>query len=278
MSSPCIHHTTRLGAGILVFCGVPFAGAQQMPDLPTLLKDVAAHQRQLDQIRENYTYHRIRQVDDLDKNGAITKTETIEREVFFVNGRQIGRVVKKNGVPISPGEEKAEQERIRKLVEQFAKLPDAAGSGGRVGLIAEILKVVNVSNPRRVVRNGRATLAFDFAGDRHAAAHGMEQNAEKKSAGTVWIDEADRQVARLEVRLDDNFHVGGGLLGSLQKGTRIEVEQSPIGDGLWMETANEQHVEARLVVKRYRQNVHIKDVDFKRFDVESLQKINPPLR
>ncbi len=45
-----------------------------------------------------------------------------------------------------------------------------------------------------------------------------------------------------------------------------------------METANEQHVEARLVVKRYRQNVHIKDVDFKRFDVESLQKISPPSR
>jgi hypothetical protein len=276
MSSPCIHNTTRVT--ILIVCGAPFASAQQMPDLPTLLKDVAAHQRQLDQIRENYTYHRIRQVDDLDKNGAVTKTEIIEREVFFVNGRQIGRVVKRNGVPISASEEKAEQERIQKLVERIAKLPDAAGSGGRVGLIAEILKVVNVSNPRRVQINGRATLAFDFAGDRHAAAHGMEQNAEKKSAGTVWIDEADRQVARLEVRLDDSFHVGGGLLGSLQKGTRIDIEQSPIGDGLWMETANEQHVEARLVVKRYRQNVHIKDVDFKRFDVESLQKISPPSR
>src|SRR5580698_5290049 len=278
MSSPCIHNTTQLAAAILVFGGVPFAHAQQMPDLPTLLKDVAAHQRQLDEIRENYTYHRIRQVDDLDKDGAVTKTETIEREVFFVNGRQVGRVVKKNGVPVSPAEDKAEQERVQKLVQRFSKLPDAAGSGGRVGLIAEILKVVNISNPRRVQLNGRATLAFDFAGDRHASAHGMEQHAEKKSAGTVWIDEADRQVARLEVRLDDNFHVGGGLLGSLQKGTHINIEQSPIGDGLWMETANEQHVEARLVVKHYRQNVHIKDVDFKRFDVESLQQISPPSR
>jgi len=76
-------------AAVLVFCGASFAVAQQMPDLPTLLKDVQAHQRQLDEIRENYTYHRIRQVDDLDKNGAVTKTETIEREIFFVNGRQI---------------------------------------------------------------------------------------------------------------------------------------------------------------------------------------------
>src|SRR5580698_5713638 len=127
MSSPCIHNTTQLAAAILVFWGVPFAGAQQMPDLPTLLKDVAAHQRQLDEIRENYTFHRIRQVDDLDKNGAVTKSETIEREIFFVNGRQIGRVVKKNGVPISAVEEKAEQKRIRQLVERLSRLPNAAG-------------------------------------------------------------------------------------------------------------------------------------------------------
>jgi hypothetical protein len=253
-------------------------GARPIPDPGSLLEEAKTNQHRMDKIRENYTFHVIRRTDELDKNGAVVKTTTIEREVFFVNGRQIGRVVKKNGVPISASEEKAEQKRIRELVERFSKLPDAAGSGGRVGLIAEILKVVNVSNPRRVQLNGRATLAFDFAGDRHAAAHGMEQNAEKKSAGTVWIDEADRQVARLEVRIDDNFHIGGGLLASIQKGTRVDVQQSPIGDGLWMETANEQHVEARLVVKRYRQNVHIKDVDFKRFDVESLQKINPPSR
>lgn len=120
MSSPCINNTT---AGILVFCVVPFAGAQPLPDLPTLLRDVAAHQRQLDQIRENYTYHRIRQVDDLDKNGAVTKSETIEREVFFVNGRQIGRVVKKNGVPISASEEKAEGERVQSSLKVSLNCP-----------------------------------------------------------------------------------------------------------------------------------------------------------
>src|SRR5207247_1275143 len=110
---------------------------------------------------------------------------------------------------------------------------------------------------------GRNTLAFDFVGDPKAHAHGTTQNIAKKVRGTIWVDEADRQVARLEVTFDENFRLGGGLLASIQKGTSFKVEQSPVGQGLWLESANEQHVTARVVVKSLRQNVHVKDFDFK---------------
>ncbi len=48
--------------------------------------------------------------------------------------------------------------------------------------------------------------------------------------GTIWIDEGDRQVAHLEVTFDDNFHVAGGLLASVQKGSNFRFDQvsSPI--------------------------------------------------
>jgi hypothetical protein len=74
------------------------------------------------------------------------------------------------------------------------------------------------------------------------------------------------------VHLYDNFRLGGGLLASVQKGSTIEVEQSPIGDGLWMQTSSEQHVAARIVVKNVRENVHIKNVDFKKFNVDAIGK------
>jgi esterase/lipase len=135
--------------------------------------------------------------------------------------------------------------------------------------------MAKISNPRRISFHERDTLAFDFVGDPSAHGHGMEQNAAKKMAGTVWIDEADRQVARLEVTFYDNFRIGGGLLGSVQKGSTIEVQQSPIGDGLWMQTASEQHVAARIAVKSVRQNVHVKAFDFKKFDVDVFQRISP---
>jgi hypothetical protein len=145
-----------------------------------------------------------------------------------------------------------------------------------VGMISTILPMVTVSNPRRISFHGRSTLAFDFIGDPHAKAKDTNQNVAKKMAGTVWFDEADHQVARLEVHLYDNFRLGGGLLASVQKGSTIDVEQSPIGDGLWMQTSSEQRFAARIVVKSVRENVHIKNVDFKKFNVDALDKTLPP--
>jgi hypothetical protein len=39
-----------------------------------------------------------------------------------------------------------------------------------------------------------------------------------------------------------------------------------------MQTLSEQHVAARSVVKNVRENVHIRNVDFKKFNVDAVEK------
>ena len=101
----------------LTILATALACAQAIPDLETLLKEVRANQHKMDEIRENYTFHRTTTEEDLDEKGAAVKTTTTEREVFFVNGRGIGRLVKKNGVPLNPQEEKKEDARVKSIVE-----------------------------------------------------------------------------------------------------------------------------------------------------------------
>lgn len=227
----------------------------------------------MDEVRENYTFRRIRRVEELDGKGAVKNTSVRESEVFFVNGRQIARLIKRDAVPLSEPEDKKEQERVRKLTLELLKKPPSFGRGGGVNLINAILAVAEVSNPRRIEMNGRSTLVFDFKGDPKAQAHGLTAaNAAKKLEGTVWIDETDRQVARLEVEFYDDFRIAGGLLASIQKGTVIKIEQSPIGEGLWMQTTNEQHMNMRVIVKGVHENTRVTSFDFKRFDVETIQK------
>lgn len=270
-------HLACIAGIVRFFLFASLACAQAIPDLETLLKQVQANQHKMDDIRENYTFHRLITEEDLDEKGAVVKTTTTEREFFFVNGRGIGRLVKKNGVALNPQEEKKEDARVKSVVEIAMKsAPKARRGRGPAGLIGEILPMVKISNPRRISFHGRSTLAFDFVGDPHAKAKGTEENAAKKMAGAIWFDEADRQVARLEVHFYENFRIGGGFLASVQKGSTIEVEQAPIGDGLWMQTSNDQHVNARIVVKNFRQNVHSKNTDFKKFNVDVLQQISPP--
>lgn len=253
--------------------------APAIPDPAALVKEVEAHQRQLDQLRENYTFHQLQEIDELDSKGVVTGKSSEEREVFFVNRHRIARLVKKDGKELSGKDEKNERERVTHLVEKATKEPldhDSYRQGGDLEL-GKILAVMNISHPRRVTLNGRDTLAFDFNGDRKASAHGLALNAAKKISGTVWFDESDRQVARLEATLDDNFRVGGGLLATVQKGTWLRLEQAHAGQGLWLPTNSEVHVAAReLMVKGLRRNLHIRDFDFRRFDIGVVQKNAEP--
>jgi hypothetical protein len=245
-----------------------------IPDIPTLMKQVQAHQRELDKVRENYTFRESQQTDDLDSNGEVKKTESEESEIFFVNGHHIERLVKKNGKDLSADEQKKEQERVVKEVNKATKLdPNKSLHEGEEISVSRILAIMKVSNPRRISLNGRDTIAFDFIGDPHAQTHGLAEDASKKMAGTVWVDEKDREVAKLTVHFDDNFHVGGGLLANIQAGSSFQFEQAKINNELWLPTGGEAHLQARvLLVKGYRENMRFHDSDFQRFHTEASQQ------
>ncbi len=250
-----------------------------MPEPATLVKEIEAHQRRMDELRENYTFHEITLTDELDPNGQVKRTDSEERDVFFVNGYRIARLLKKNGRELSEEDGKSEQDRIARLIEKDLKSPPGHAynrRGENVG-ISQILPLMKISNPRRISLNGRSALAFDFIGDPHAKAHGLAENAARKITGTVWIDETDREVARLEARFDDNFRIGAGFLASIQKGTSLIFEQSRFDQELWLPSVSEIHLAAReLLVKGVRQNIHVKDSDFRRFDIGLAQQIAPP--
>jgi hypothetical protein len=250
-----------------------------MPDPAKLVREIEAHQRRMDELRENYTFREVTLTDELAPDGTVKRVNNEEHEVFFVNGYRIARLAKKNGKELSEAERKAEQSRIKGLIAADLKAPPGHAynrRGENVG-VSQILPLMKISNPRRVTVNGRSTLAFDFVGDPHAKAHGIAETAVRKISGTVWIDEGDTEVSRLEARFDDNFRIGGGLVASIQKGTSLMFEQSRLGQELWMPSTSEIHLAAReLLWKNVRQNIHVKDSDFRRFDVGMVEQIAPP--
>ncbi|HWE49358.1 MAG TPA: hypothetical protein VG273_06195 [Bryobacteraceae bacterium] len=260
---------------LLVFLPLLSAQDRPIPGPATLIKQVTAHQREMEVVRENYTCHQITETQVLDGKGEVKSTASEEHEVFFVNHHRVARLVKKNDIGLTPAEEKSEQSRVLKQVERFMKGPP--GRNRQALRISEILAVSTISDPRRLSLNNRDTLAFDFIGDPDAEARGVNQNAGKKLAGTLWIDEADLQVARIEINFYENFSIGGGVLASIQKGTKMTMEQSPVGDGLWMPSLTDQHLAARvLMFDSIRRDLHQKEFDFHKFDVASIQQIQPP--
>jgi len=248
------------------------AAEAPLPDIRQLMREVEAHQKQLEKVRENYTYNSLQTTQDVDANGQVTKTESEEFNDFFVNGHIIERKVKQDGQPLSSGEDRKETARITKLVEKAQKTPPGQPLDGPAISVSRLLEIMDVVNPRRVEFRGRQTIVFDFVGRKDARTHGMAEDASKKLKGSVWIDEADRQVAHMEVAFVDNFHIVGGLFANIQKGSSFRFDQAPVQDGLWLPTGGEGNVQARvLLFKNMRQHVVEKDYDFKRFQVDAEQ-------
>jgi hypothetical protein len=284
-------------AGCALLLPVPFALCQQqagqiaqanapLPEVRELMREVQQHQDQLEKVRENFTYSSLQTTQDIDANGQVTKTESEEGEDFFVNGHVIERTVKKNGKLLDGREEQKETERITKLVDKAQNTPPDQPIEGQTVRISRLLEIMDVRNPRRENWHGRQAIVFDFVGRKDAKTHGLVEDASRKVQGTIWIDEADRQVAHLEVNFNDNFRVAGGLFATVQKGSNFRFDQAPVnhpndkdpspgtpGDGvLWLPTGAEANVQARvLMVKNMRQHFTERDYDFKQFRVETQQ-------
>ncbi len=268
-----------VATALCLACWMPAAVrlAAQQPDVRQLMLEVQKHQHDLDAVRENYTFTAFETTEDLDAAGRVTKTETVEKEDFFVNGHLVERTVKKNGKPLAGHDLDKENERVTKLVEKAGKTPRNQPLEGQAVSVTRMLEIMDVRNARRVDYRGRPTIVFDFTGRKDAKTHGLAEDASKKLAGTLWIDEAGRQVAHLEVRFVDNFHVAGGLFANIQKGSNFRFDQSLVNGELWLPTAAEATVQARvLLLKNMRQHFVERDADYKRFRVETQNKDAKP--
>jgi hypothetical protein len=181
-------------------------------------------------------------------------------------------MVKKDGKPLDAHDEQKETERVTKLVEKAEKTPPGQPLEGPSVSISRVLDIMDVRNPRRESLRGRPTIVFDFMGRKDVKTHGLAEDASKKLQGTLWIDEADREVAHMEVSFDDNFKVAGGLFATIQKGSSFRFDQEPVNGELWLPTGAEASMQARLLlVKGIRQHFTERDYDFKRFRVDAQQ-------
>ena len=161
---------------------------------------------------------------------------------------------------------------MTKQVEKAEKTPPDQPLEGQGVSVSRVLEIMDVRNARRENYRGRPTVVFDFVGRKDAKTHGLAEDASKKLQGTVWIDEADRQVAHMEVSFNDDFKVAGGLFASIAKGSNFHFDQAPVNLEIWLPTGGEGTIQARvLLVKNYRQHFTERDYDFKRFRVETEQ-------
>jgi hypothetical protein len=137
-------------------------------------------------------------------------------------------------------------------------------------MVRDILKVMQFSNFRREPFRGHEVLVFDFSPKADYKPHGLGETLVSKLVGTMWIDENDHQVARVQARSAGSFKVAGGLVASLDAGSSLVVEQEKVNNEIWMPVLDEVHLSAHLLLlKSAKANQTDRYSDYKKFTADS---------
>jgi hypothetical protein len=197
--------------------------------------------------------------------------------------------VKKDGKPLSETEQKKENEKTQKRIEEHQKRAakkeakeEKAKEEGKGGESDEpgievFLRACQFVNPRRERFRGQDVLVFDFEPNPEFKPHKLVEKAVQKLAGVIWVDEKAHDVARLEAYFVGDMKFAGGLLVNLQKGTSFVYEQAFVNNEVWLPTYMEAHIGVRfLLVKGIKAGVVTRYSDYRRFNVETLSTIMKP--
>jgi len=242
-----------------------------LPDAAGLLRAVQANQKNLEAVVKNYTFNKIVTQQDTDKNGKLKKETTEEYEVFFHGPDQIERLVRKNGAPLSDAERKKEQDKIDKKIAELTKR-EASGKPnkpqGDVLTIDSFLRCSQFVNGRREPFREKEVVVYDFEPASHCDAQNRAEKVLGKVGGVIWVEEDDKEVVRMEVRLIEGLRVGG-ILASIQKGSELIFEQQKVNDEIWLPSSGEVHYGGRVLFKGFHGNIFLRYSNYKKFRVNT---------
>lgn len=218
-----------------------------LPDITTLVSQVEANERKSEAIRKDYIYNETNKFDQRDSLEAIKKTESLDTEVFWLNGVPVQRTLKKDGKPLTEDETRKENDRIDAIVRKAKERRDRADAKGKESdprgndelTLARILELGRFSDPRRELIQGRDTIVVDYIGDPKAKTHNYAEGLFRELSGTVWVDEQDRTMVRLEGHFSRDFKIAGGLGANVKEGTWFKIAFVKINDEVWLPAAME---------------------------------------
>jgi len=249
-----------------------------LPDIAALMHQVEARQREAENLEKDYIYHSVETEQELDGHGTVKKTEVNEYDVFWLNGVPVRKLVKKDGKDLTPDQARKESERIDKEAAKARERRDKQDARGKETdpqghdevTVSRLLELGAFTNPRRVQLDGRDTIVVDYTGDPQARTRNTFENVIRDMAGTIWVDEADKTIARLQGHFVDNFKLGGGLLVSIQKGTNFQLDQKRVNGEVWLPARVEGHGAARaFLFFKFNGALTVLDSDYRKFKTTS---------
>jgi len=207
---------------------------------------IAATQRSW-QGRFQYTYMQRDEDRRLDSEGRVKSEEVDLSRMILVRGVPFEQLVERNGQPPPVAEERKQTEKLERLeretpaqrAERLRKEEEETAS-----LVGEIPKAFDFQLVGEEVVDGRPAYVLQATPHPGYQAQGKYGKMFSKLEGKLWVDKQDLGWIKADGQVIQPFSIGL-FLARVLRGSRITMEQTRIGEGIWVP----EHVEIRAAAK-----------------------------
>jgi hypothetical protein len=110
-------------------------------------------------------------------------------------------------------------------------------SEGRRSAVEDAAAVLEFTIDRREILDGRPAIVVTFTPKADARPETRQGTIARQFAGTIWVDEAAREVVRVDATAVGDLTLGYGLVARLQKGATATMRRERVDGTTWLPTA-----------------------------------------
>lgn len=256
----------------------PKMSSEALPDIPTLFNEIRANADKVNAILENYSFTETRIDRDVNSSGDFVIKGSEKRLATFYKGYRISRLLEKNDKPLSPSDQAKEDREAQKQVAEIEKKiankekkTVSAGVGGQPKddgerlTIADALKGSLLVNARRERFKNRDVIVFDYEPNPAFKPQTRNEKLFALCNGAVWVDNATKQVVRLEAVLTQN---AGNFIAKAKRGASFSLENEIINNEIWLPSQADINLQIKILFAGININNLIKYGDYRRFETE----------
>lgn len=179
---------------------------------------------------------------------------TSTKDICETRDGAVARLISINNNPLGPVDEQREQARLNSLLSDPGKQHHRKQSQDE-----------DTARALKVLRALPSAFVFQYAGPGQGSAGqiqrftfrpnpkfnppDLETQVLTQMTGEIWIDPGQERVARLEGHLQQDVDFGWGILGRLNKGGSVVIEQADIGEHQWRIVHFKMLMSGRVIFK-----------------------------
>jgi hypothetical protein len=179
---------------------------------------------------------------------------TSTKEILETSDGAVARLVSINDKPLSQDDERREQSRLDALLSDPSRQRHRKqGEDEDTEIVLKLLRML----PQAFLYEYAGAAAgpagkvekFTFGPNPNFRPPDFETQALRAMTGALWIDTTQERVVRLEGHLGQDTDYGWGILGRLNKGGWIVIEQADVGGRQWRIVHVQMEMSLRVLFK-----------------------------